>query len=38
MLTALDQVLKSDWTLPANASGALLHAAILATEINGQIF
>ena len=35
MLTALDKVLKSDWTLPANTSGALVHAAILATEING---
>ena len=36
MLTALDKVLKSDWTVPANTSGALLHAAILATEIDGQ--
>ena len=38
MLTALDKVLKSDWTLPANTSGALLHTAILATKINGQLF
>ena len=37
MLTALDKVLKSDWTLPANTSGALLHAAILATKMNGQL-
>ena len=38
MLTALDKVLKSDWTLSANTSGALLHTAILATKINGQLF
>ena len=37
MLTALDKVLKSIWTLPANTPGALLHAAILATNIDGQL-
>ena len=36
MLTALDKVLKSNWTLPANTPGSLLHAAILATKINGR--
>ena len=38
MLTALDKVLQSDQTLPADTTGARLHAAILDTKINGQLF
>lgn len=37
MLAALHKVLKSNWTLPDKTSGALLHAAILATEITGWL-